>query len=156
MHRAELIGLCLLHLIARALSEFYKVSGWKATLGCDNLLALILSSKEQRRIKPSATCLVIHHSLCSTKKYFTGVVAGHMDKYLLWHQLSPIQQLNCVCNTTAKVVVHRAVTTGYTSTPTQILPREDISIVIWGNKITNDVSQPVCSSMQARNYPKSC
>jgi hypothetical protein len=66
-----------------------------------------------------------------------------MDKYLLWHQLSLIQQLNCVCNTTAKGAVHKAITTGYTSTPTQILPQEDISIVIWGNKITNDVSQPV-------------
>jgi len=53
-----------------------------------------------------------------------------MDKYLLWHQLSLIQQLNCVCDTTAKGAVYRAVTTGHTSTPTQILPREDISIVI--------------------------
>jgi hypothetical protein len=70
-------------------------------------------------------------------------MAGHMDKYLLWHQLSLIQQLNCVCDTTAKAAVHRAVTTGCTSTLTQILPQEDISIVIWGNKITNDVSQPV-------------
>ena len=90
----------------------------------------------------------IHCSLRSTKKNFTGCfiyhhVAGHMDKYLLWHQLSLIQQLNCVCDTTGKAAVHRAVTTGYTSTPTQILPREDISIVIWGDKITNDVSQPV-------------
>ncbi len=31
----------------------------------------------------------------------------------------------------------------YFSTPTQILPREDVAIVIWGNKITNDVSHPV-------------
>jgi hypothetical protein len=66
-----------------------------------------------------------------------------MDKYLLWHQLSLIQQLNCVCNTTAKASVHSALTTGYTSTPTQILSREDISIVFWGNKITSDISQPV-------------
>jgi hypothetical protein len=47
LYRAEPLVLCLLHLIALALSEFYKVSGWKATLGCDNLRALILSSKEQ-------------------------------------------------------------------------------------------------------------
>jgi len=32
-------------------------------------------------------------------------VYGHMDKYLLWHQLSLIQQLNCVCNTLAKQAV---------------------------------------------------
>jgi hypothetical protein len=148
-YRAELLGLCLLHLVALALSEFYKVSGWKAMLECNNLRALILSSKERRRIKPSTACLDIHRSFRSIKKNFTGCfkyqhVAGHMDKYLLWHQLLLIQQLNCVCNTSAKGAVHKAITTGYTSTPTQILPREEISIVIWGNKITNDVSQPVC------------
>ncbi len=78
-----------------------------------------------------------------------------MDKYLLWHQLSLIQQLNCVCNTTAKGAVHKAITTRYTSTPTQILPQEDISIVIWENKVANDVSQPVAFT-QARNLPNSC
>ena len=90
LHRAELLGLCALHLFARVLSEFYKVSGWKATLGCNNLRALILSSKERRRIKPSAAFLDIHRSLRSTKNKFTGSfkyqhVVGHMDNYLLWH-----------------------------------------------------------------------
>ncbi len=46
-YRAELFALYFLHLFALALSEFYKVSGWKATLGCNNLRALILSSKER-------------------------------------------------------------------------------------------------------------
>ena len=32
-YKAKLLGLCALHLFAWALSEFYKVSGWKATLG---------------------------------------------------------------------------------------------------------------------------
>jgi hypothetical protein len=66
-----------------------------------------------------------------------------MDTYLLWHQLSLVQQLNCVCNTTAKGAVQRAIATGYMSTPTQILPREDIAIVIWRNKITSEVSHLV-------------
>ncbi len=35
LYRAELLGLCSLHLVALALSQFYKVSGWKATLGWD-------------------------------------------------------------------------------------------------------------------------
>jgi hypothetical protein len=68
-----------------------------------------------------------------------------MDKYLLWHQLSLVQQLYCVRDTTAKGAVQRAITTGYISTPTQLLPRaqEDVAIVIWGNKLTSDVSHPV-------------
>jgi hypothetical protein len=132
----------------------------EGNIGMGHLRALILSLKECRRIKPSAACSDIHWSFCSTNENFTRRfkyqhVAGHMDKYLLWHQLSLIQQLNCVCNTTAKGAVHKAITTRYTSTPTQILPQEDISIVIWENKVANDVSQPVAFT-QARNLPNSC
>ncbi len=129
--------------------HFYKVSGWKATLGCNNLRALILSLKERQRIKPNAACLDIHRSLRSTKNKFTGSfkyqhVAGHMDNFLLWHQLSLIQQLNCVCDTTAKGAVHSAVAQGFISAPThQVLPQEDIAIIIWGNKITNNISHPI-------------
>jgi hypothetical protein len=123
-YRAELLRLCSLHILALALSKFYKISDWKATLYCDNLRALQLSSQERRHIKPSAACSNLHRSLCSTKNTFTGHfkyqhVVGHMDKYLLWHQLSLVQQLNCVCNTTTKGAVQRAITTGYISTPTQ-------------------------------------
>ncbi len=95
-YRAKLLGLCSLHLFALALSKFYKVSDWKATLCCDNLRALLLSAKDRCRIKPSAACSDIHRNLCATKNNFTGQfkyqhVAGHMDKYLLWHQLSLVQ-----------------------------------------------------------------
>ncbi len=147
-YRAKLLGLCLLHLFALALSEFDKVSGWKAMLNCDNLWELILCSHDHRHIKLSTACSDIHCNLCSTKTIFTcgfkyQHVAGHMDKYVLWHQLSLVQQLNCVCDTNAKGAVQRAITTGYISTPTQTLPREDIAIVIWGNKITSNDSHSV-------------
>jgi hypothetical protein len=46
-YRAELLGLCALHILALALSKFYKISGWKAMLCCDNLRALQLSSQER-------------------------------------------------------------------------------------------------------------
>ncbi len=62
-YRAELLGLCLLHILALALSEFYKIPGWKVTLRCDNLRALQLSSQERRRIKPSNQ---VPHVLTST------------------------------------------------------------------------------------------
>jgi hypothetical protein len=96
-------------------------------LYCNNLRALQLSSQERRRIKSSAACSDLRRSLRSTKNNFTGCfkyqhVAGHMDKYLLWHQLSLFQQFNCVCDTTAKGAVQRAITAGYISTTTQMLP----------------------------------
>jgi hypothetical protein len=34
-------------------------------------------------------------------------------------------------------------TQGYHDRQTQLLPKEDIAVIIWGNKITNDVSSPI-------------
>jgi hypothetical protein len=66
-----------------------------------------------------------------------------MDKYLLWHQLPLIQQLNCVCDTLAKQAVTSAMTEGTYKRPTQLLPREDVAVVIWGHKITDDISHSI-------------
>jgi hypothetical protein len=49
-YRAELLGLCALHLFAQALAEFYKVTGWTAKLCCDNKRALEVSSHHMHRI----------------------------------------------------------------------------------------------------------
>ncbi len=43
-YRAEMLGLCALHLLARALSEYYKISNWAITICCDNKGALDCSS----------------------------------------------------------------------------------------------------------------
>ena len=112
-----MLGLCALHLFAKALSEFYKIQEWKATLCCNNKRALELSSYTHQRIRPSTKCADIQQSLKATKHTFTGKfiylhVYGHMDKYLLWHHLSLIQQLNCVCNTLAKQALTSAMTEG--------------------------------------------
>jgi hypothetical protein len=42
--RAEMLGLCALHLLAHAISKYYKLDRWTPTLCCDNKLALLLSS----------------------------------------------------------------------------------------------------------------
>jgi len=46
-------------------------------------------------------------------------------------------------------------TQGYHNRPTQLLPKEDVAVVIWGNKITDDVSSPIrfhASKEVARRY----
>jgi hypothetical protein len=78
-----------------------------------------------------------------------------MDKYLLWHQLSLIQKLNCICDTLAKQAVTSAMTEGAYTRPTQLLPREDVAVVIWGHKITDDISHSIrfhASKEVARQY----
>ncbi len=44
---------------------------------------------------------------------------------------------------------------GYHDRPTQLLPKEDVVVVIWGNNITDDISYPIrfnVSKEVARRY----
>jgi hypothetical protein len=137
-----------LHLFARALTEYFKVNKWRATICCDNQKALECLAHHLQRIKPSSKCANIRQSFRDTKQGLSGIfkyehVYGHMDNYLLWHQLTIKKQLNCVCNTLAKRAIKTAIRQGYQDTPTQILLREDVALVIKGNKITDDISQPL-------------
>ncbi len=89
----EMPGLCNLHLFARALSEFHKIQEWRATLCCNNKRALEPSLYARHKIRPSTKCADIQQNLKAMKCTFTGTftylhVYGHMDRYLLWHQLS--------------------------------------------------------------------
>ena len=155
-----MLGLCALHLFARALSEYYKIVKWTITISCDNLGALNCSSYHQRRNTPSAKCPDIRRSFRSTKQGLTGRmiyqhVYGHMDDYLLWHQMTTVQQINCVCDTLAKRAITIAIKDGYQQRSTQILPREDVAIIIKGNKVTNDIAQPLrfhASKESAQNF----
>jgi hypothetical protein len=71
-YRAEMLGLCALHLLVRAVAEFYQIQGWQATLCCDNKQALEVSSYKQGWIRPSAKCADIRRNIRSTKQTFQG------------------------------------------------------------------------------------
>ena len=134
-YRAEMLGLCALHLFARALTEYFKVNKWRATICCDNQRALEWLAHPLRRIKPSSKCADIRQSFRSTKQGLSGTfkykhVYGNMDNYLLWHQLTIKQQINCVCNTLSKRAIKTAIRQGYQDTPTHLLPTEDVALVI--------------------------
>jgi hypothetical protein len=143
--RAEMLGLACLHLLARAVAEFFAIGHWTAVILCDSKKALELSSHHRWRIRPSAKCTNIRRSFHVTKQTFIGGfkyvhIHGHMDQHLAWNNLSPMQQLNCTCNTLAKRVLMAAIMSGYNDRTTQLLPREDVALVIWGNKLTGDIS----------------
>ena len=159
-YRAEMLGLCALHLLAQAISEFYNITRWKSTICCDNIKALEMSSYHRRRILPSASCSDIRRSFRAVKQAATGLfqynhVSGHMDDFLLWHQLSLTQQLNCVCDTLAKGSIKKAMRQGYRGRPTQLLPREDVALIVRGNKLTDNISTPLrfhASKAEARRF----
>jgi hypothetical protein len=112
----------------------------------------------------NAKCADIRQNLRTIKQLFTGDfkyfhVYGHMDKYLECGQPSLVQQLNCVCNSLAKRVITTATLQGYHSRQFQFLPKEDVALVIWGNKVTGDISSPLrfhASKEVARQYLRTC
>jgi hypothetical protein len=82
-----------------------------------------------------------------------------MDRYLKWEQLSLIQQLNCVCNTLAKQAITAATLQGYNNRQSQFLSKEDVALVIWGNKVTGKISSPLrfhASKKVARQHLRTC
>jgi hypothetical protein len=155
-----MLGLCALHLLARAITEHYNLGRWLAMMCCDNKRALLLSSHHKGRIHPSAKCADICRSFKATKQTYQGGfkyihVYGHMDQHLLWSQLNLTQQLNCVCNSLAKQAVTKAIIDGYQEGQAQLLPREDIALIVWGDKVTGNISGPIhfhTSKAVARKY----
>ena len=72
-----------------------------------------------------------------------------MDQYLDWEQLTLIQQLNCVCDTLAKLAITTATLHGYHIRQFHLLPKEDVALIIWGKKVTGDIC-PLSDSMPAK------
>jgi hypothetical protein len=66
-----------------------------------------------------------------------------MYQHLPWNQLSLLQQLNCISDTLSKRAFTSAIIQGYHKTPMQLLPWEDVALIVWGNDVTGDVSGPL-------------
>jgi hypothetical protein len=82
--RAEMLGLCCLHLLARGVTEFFDIGQLAAILSCNNKRALELSSNHCWKIRPSANSANIRRSFRATKQGFiVGFkyvhIYGHMD-----------------------------------------------------------------------------
>ena len=92
-YRGKLLGMCCLLLLASALEEFFDVETWTGQLSCDNESALYQATRGLKRIKPGSSCADLLRNIRSTAIRLKGRLIGvhvesHMDKYLLWHQLS--------------------------------------------------------------------
>ena len=82
-----------------------------------------------------------------------------MDRLLKWEQLMLVQQLNCVCNTMAKRSITLGINHGYHGRQSQFLPKEDVALVIWGDKVTGDILPPLwfhASKEVARKHLATC
>jgi hypothetical protein len=74
--------------------------------------------------------------------------------------LLPHDPINlCVCGTLAKKSITTALNHGYHKKQTLLLPKEDVALFIWGNKLTGNISSPLrfhASKEVARKYLATC
>jgi hypothetical protein len=68
----EMLGLCALHLLAQAITDYYDVQSWTALMCCDNKHTLMLSSCHRGRIRPSAKCADIRRNFHAIKQTHQG------------------------------------------------------------------------------------
>jgi hypothetical protein len=54
-----------------------------------------------------------------------------------------MQQMNLIFDTLAKKAITTAIIKEDHDKPTQMLSRENVALVIWGSKVTGDVSSPL-------------
>jgi hypothetical protein len=103
--RAEMLGLCALHLLARAIAEYYGLGRWLAKVCCNNKQALLLSSHHKGQMWPSAKMRWYQKELSS---YQTNIPGGIQVHARVWtHGPTPIV-VTPQYHTTAKLCMQHA------------------------------------------------
>jgi hypothetical protein len=108
-YRSELSGMYAILVYINALVTVYKVQSGRATIGCDNKVALEKSETEDRKIRLvlkhsdviRAIQLFRHNIPTSIRLTFVHV-RGHQDKNVHFRDLPRIAQLNVQMDTMAK------------------------------------------------------
>ena len=72
---------------------------WHTMINYDNEGAIKMSKRNLRIIRPGCSCADILRNLWNTRNKMNANIKyhhmdGHMDKYLLWHQLTLEQKMN--------------------------------------------------------------
>ena len=140
-YRGGQLELCAMHHSMAALCEFCNIHDWHTMINCENEGAIKMSKRNLRRIWPGYSCADILRNPRNTRKHMRTHIMyphldGHMDKYLLWHQLTLKQKTNTRCNRLAKKSVHIALVTDMGRKGKQLLPREDTAVFIDNRKLT--------------------
>ena len=147
-YRGEQLRLSAIHFLMSALEEFYEIHGWKTKVCCNNSAAINLAVRQLCQSHPSAKCADILQAIRSVRNWLTYEIAyehvdAHMDRYLLWYQLSLEQKLSCICDNMAKTAVARSIRLKFAHPAKELLPREDAAVSINGGKMTSKFAKPI-------------
>ena len=139
-YRAEQLCVCAIHHLIAALASFYKIEKCTTKIWCDNM--------GPGRVCPGASCADILRNIRNTRNRIHATIKydhvdGHMDKYLLFTQMTLEQQMNYVCDREANKAVGRSMVQRFLIEEKWLLPGEDIAVFAGGKKLTSDLSRAI-------------
>ena len=150
VNRGELLRMVAIHALVASAAAVYDLPVNHGSIHCDNMGALGKARTHNRRVKSSLRQGDLVRAIRAMKQgLFLQLrykyVKSHQDDVTSWEMLPLDQRLNVICNTLAKQAVGRGLSMDAVnrSVPPLSLPFEQTSVVIGGNKMTSDVSEPV-------------
>lgn len=149
-YRGELLGMVAIHALVTTAAHVYGLTSSQGSVHCDNMGALGKAKGHTRRVRSSMKQGDLVQTLRSMKQgLFLQLrymyVKSHQDEVTTWKELPLDQKLNVLCDTLAKQAVCRglAIAAVHRATDPISLPYEQASVVVDGNKLTSDISDPV-------------
>ena len=141
-YRAEQLGICAIHHLITAMTSYYNIGDCACKIWCDNMGAVNISKKRQRRIRPGASCADILRNIRNTRNKTTAKIKyehvdGHMDKYLLLTQMTLEQQMNYWCDKEANKAVERSIQHKFVIEGGETIARGGRSSVCWRQETHN-------------------
>jgi len=139
-YRGELLELLAIHTLIATLEAYYLLGEATGNLCFDNQDALHKSKEVHHRIPVGPLHVYIKHAFCNVqhgmyaKLDYEWGVESHQDCYKVWWQLSPEQQLNCICDQLAKEAVCQSFDFSERSAPQIRLPCKSAAVFIAGMK----------------------
>ncbi len=148
-YQGELLGLLAIHHLLLSICEFYNIDKTHCKVCCDNIAALQQTEWQQQRIKTSASQADVLRAVWTMKitpaLYLLYLhFDAHQDRKKLWWQLTLEEQLNCVCDSLAKVTIIRGMTRRMGRMTIHLLPCEKAAIIVNRYKLTTEMAKEVC------------
>lgn len=149
-YRGELLGMVAIHALVTTAAEIFDLHVNKGSVHCDNVGALSKARAHGRRVKSSLRQGDLVRAIRSMKQgMFLQLryqyVKSHQDDITRWEELPVDQKLNVMCDTLAKQAVGRGL--AFEAVNRRVgplsLPFEQAAVIVGGNKLTSDVSEPV-------------
>ena len=140
-YRVEYVGLCAINHLISALCLFYNVKNPRTLVNYDNQGAVDMSERKLSRTRLGSSCADIFWNIWNTRNKMGATakyqqVNGHVDKYLLWDQLSLEYNMTVFFDGHAENAVVRANRTGMRREGNQLLPGEDAAVFVNNKKLT--------------------